>query len=140
VEGFEIRPVEDAKTLRTWVQVFIGGYGLPQAWAGMIFDTWTSLSLNSQMRNYLGFWNGIPVATSCLFFGGGAAGIYSVATLPEARGNCIGATLTLHPLLEAREAGYRIGVLQSSDMGYGVYKKLGFRHLCQIENFSLRLA
>jgi hypothetical protein len=35
--------------------------------------------------------------------------------------------------------GYRIGVLQSSEMGYGVYKKLGFRHLCQIEYFYCSL-
>jgi hypothetical protein len=42
-------------------------------------------------------------------------------------------------LLDAREKGYRVGVLQSSDMGFNVYKKLGFRHLCQIENFYLSL-
>ena len=63
------------------------------------------------------------------------AGIYDVATLPETRGRGLGSALTLAPLLDARQAGYRIGVLQSSEMGFGVYKKMGFRHLCQIENF-----
>jgi predicted GNAT family acetyltransferase len=61
-----------------------------------------------------------------------------VATLPEARGKGIGAVLTLGPLLDAREMGYRIGILQSSEMGFNVYKKLGFRHLCQIEYFHKR--
>ena len=91
------------------------------------------------MRNYLGYLNGEPVSTSCVFFGGGAAGIYNVATLPEARGKGLGAAITLQPLLDARQAGYRVGTLQSSDMGFNVYKKLGFRHLCQIENFYLSL-
>ncbi len=68
-----------------------------------------------------------------------AAGIYSVATLPEARGKGIGAAVTFRPLHNAREMGYRIGVLQSSELGYNVYKKLGFRHLCQIEYFHLTL-
>jgi len=45
----------------------------------------------------------------------------------------------LRPLLEAREMGYRVGVLQSSEMGFGIYKRLGFRHLCQIESFHLPL-
>jgi predicted acetyltransferase len=62
-----------------------------------------------------------------------------VATLPEARGKGIGAAVTLKPLHNARELGYIIGVLQSSEMGFNVYKRLGFRHLCQIENFYLKL-
>jgi predicted acetyltransferase len=79
--------------------------------------------------------NGKAVATSSLFLSGRAAGIYSVSTLPRARGKGIGAVLTLRPLQEAREMGYRVGVLQSSEMGFNVYKRLGFRHLCQIEYF-----
>jgi len=91
------------------------------------------------VQNYVGYLNGKPVSTSSLIYGGGAAGIYSVATLPEARGKGIGSAVTLKPLQDACEMGYRIGTLQSSDMGFNVYKKLGFRHLCQIENFYLSL-
>jgi hypothetical protein len=38
--------------------------------------------------------------------------------------------LTLFPLLQARERGYRIGTLQSTDMGLHVYQRLGFREYC----------
>jgi len=31
--------------------------------------------------------------------------------------------------------GYRAGVLQSSEMGFGVYRKLGFEKLCAMEHF-----
>jgi ribosomal protein S18 acetylase RimI-like enzyme len=101
----------------------------------MLFDVWSSLGCDFPIRNYLGYLNGKPVSTSCLFYGGGAAGIYSVATLPEARGKGIGAALTLKPLQDAHKRGYRLGTLQSSDMGFNIYKKLGFKHICQIENF-----
>lgn len=135
VDGLEIRAVMDEESLRTWAQIFTLGYGMPPDWEGIIFNVWLELGLDLPIRNYLGYLNGEPVSTSCLFLGGGAAGIYSVATLPEARGRGIGAALTLDPLLEAREMGFRIGVLQSSEMGFNVYKRLGFRHLCQIEYF-----
>jgi len=125
--------------MRTWANIFIHGYGLPPAWESITFDLWMQLGLDLPIRNYLGYLNGKPASTSTVFYGGGAAGIYCVSTLPEARGKGIGAAVTIKPLLDAQELGYRIGVLQSSEMGFNVYKKLGFRHLCQIENFYLSL-
>jgi len=38
----------------------------------------------------------------------------------------LGAGVTLEGLHEARELGYRIAVLQSFAMGFGVYRRLGF--------------
>jgi len=139
VDGLEIRVAGDAASIRTWTSVFVKGYGLPSAWESSTFELWMQLGLELPIRNYLGYLNGKPVSTCTLFFGGGAAGIYCVSTLPEARGRGVGAAITLQPLQEAREMGYRVGVLQSSEMGFNVYKKLGFRHLCQIENFYLSL-
>jgi ribosomal protein S18 acetylase RimI-like enzyme len=138
-DGLEIRSVDDEESLHTWTKVFVEGYGLPPAWEPIAFDLWLQLGLDLPIRNYLGYLNGEPVSTSTVFYGGGAAGIYCVATLPEARGKGIGAALTLKPLLDAREMAYRIGVLQSSEMGFSVYQKLGFKHLCQIEYFYLSL-
>jgi len=139
VGGLEIRVAADEESIRTWSTVFTAGYGLPLDWENLVFDAWLKLGLDLPIRNYVGYLNGKPIATATLFNGGGAAGIWSVATLPEARGKGIGAAITLKPLQDAREMGYRIGVLQSSEMGFNIYKKLGFRHLCQIENFYLSL-
>ena len=138
-DRFEIRSVADEESLHIWAKVFVNGYGLPRNWESIAFDLWRQLGLDLPIRNYLGYLNDEPVSTSTVFYGGGAAGIYCVATLPNARGKGIGAAITLKPLLEAREMGYRIGVLQSSEMGFNVYKKLGFRHLCQIEHFYLSM-
>lgn len=139
VDRLEVRVVADEESLRTWAHIFTVGYGLPSDWEDSVLDLWTKMGLDFPMRNYLGYWNGKPVSTSTLFLGGGNAGIYCVATLPEARGKGIGAALTLKPLQEAREMGFRIGTLQSSEMGFNVYQRLGFRHLCQIEYFYLSL-
>ncbi|MBV6457854.1 MAG: hypothetical protein HONBIEJF_00974 [Fimbriimonadaceae bacterium] len=61
------------------------------------------------------------------------AGIYCVATLQEHRRKGIGAALTALPLLAARELGFETGVLQSSEAGYPVYRKLGFEDSGQVQ-------
>jgi GNAT superfamily N-acetyltransferase len=50
-----------------------------------------------------------------------------VATLPNVRGRGIGRALTIAALEAGRSLGYRIGVLQASDDGLPVYRRIGFR-------------
>ena len=79
------------------------------------------------MRSYLAVLNGQAVGTSQLFLSAGVAGIYSVTCLPEARRQGVGAAITLAALLEARMMGYRISILQASEQGCNVYRRLGFQ-------------
>ena len=82
-------------------------------------------------RHYLASPDGTPVATSSLFLGAGIAGIHSVATVPDARGQGIGTAVTLEPLREARRRGYRLGALFSSEMAVNLYLRIGFREYCK---------
>ena len=71
--------------------------------------------------------DGTPVATSELFLGGGVAGIHGVTTVPEFRGRGIRTAMTLSPIIDALRRGYAIGVLFSSEMAVGIYRRLGFQ-------------
>ncbi|MGH2484401.1 MAG: GNAT family N-acetyltransferase, partial [Ktedonobacterales bacterium] len=75
---------------------------------------------------YLARLHGEPVATSALAPQAGVAGVFAVSTVAAARRRGIGAAVTLAPLLDGRDRGFHIGVLQSSQMGYSVYARLGF--------------
>jgi ribosomal protein S18 acetylase RimI-like enzyme len=130
-----IQRVEDRRTLAVWAHTFTQGYGLPETMTPVFLALLDSLGTGLPFRHYLGSLQDKPVAASTLFLGAGVAGIYNVATLAEARGQGIGSAMTLIPLHEARELGYRAGVLQSSEMGYLVYQRLGFQKLCQMEHF-----
>jgi ribosomal protein S18 acetylase RimI-like enzyme len=130
-----IQRVEDTQMLTVWAQTFIQGYGVPDTMTPAFLGLIESLGTALPFRHYLGLLDGQPVATATLFFGAGVAGIYNVATLTEARGRGIGSAMTLVPLYEAHDLGYRAGVLQSSEMGYSVYQRLGFQKLCQMDHF-----
>jgi ribosomal protein S18 acetylase RimI-like enzyme len=130
-----IKPVDNLEALQTWTGIFIKGYEIPEAAFLPFFELLAGLGLDLPIRHYLGYLHNQPVATASLFLGAGVAGIYNVATLAEARGQGIGAALTLKPLHEARQMGYHAAVLQSSEMGYRVYQRLGFRKLCVMDHF-----
>ncbi len=79
------------------------------------------------VRTFLARDGGRPVATSLAVLADDVAGLFNIATVPEARGRGLGRAVTLAALRDARAAGCRLAVLQSSEMGRGVYEKLGFR-------------
>ncbi|MHC4434723.1 MAG: GNAT family N-acetyltransferase [Planctomycetota bacterium] len=131
--GLTVEQVADVETLEQWCHCF--------EWPDFVEDAWldllTSIGLGAQspLRYYLGRLKGEPVAASLLFLGTHVAGIYNVATLPEARRQGIGTATTIAPLREARALGYRVGILQSSEMGFSVYRKIGFREYCKISTY-----
>ena len=133
--GVEILPVDDRSTLATWIDVFAEGYPIPAEMKPHFLTLLGDMGLDFPARNYLGLLDGLPVATSSLYLGAGVAGVLCVATLPAARRRGLGAAMTLRPLYEARELGYQAGILQSSQMGYPVYRQLGFQHVTAMEHF-----
>lgn len=127
-----IQRVSDGETLKTWLRIMTVGSEIPEEGLTLLLEMATNHGFkeDAAVHYYLGRLGDMPVATSLLYLGGGVAGIYNVATLPEARRQGIGGALTEAPLLEARAWGYRIGTLQSTPMGLNLYRRLGFREYC----------
>ena len=136
-QGLAIERVADPEALRAWCDSVSAGFGVPAVVTDGFFGFYSSLGFGSHFGNinYLGRLNGTVVATASLFMGAGVAGIYNVSTLPDARGKGIGSAMTLRPLLDARAMGYRVGTLQSTEMGAGVYRRLGFRQYCELSHY-----
>jgi GNAT superfamily N-acetyltransferase len=137
--GVAIQPAEQTKDLEQLARVLLAGFHFPEALAAPVIHGFTGAppAPEGTIRHYLARLEGTPVAATTLLLAAGVAGIYSVATVPEARGQGIAATLVAAALRDGRAAGYRIGVLQSSEMGYRVYQRLGFTQCCAFRHHVL---
>ncbi|HJP89967.1 MAG TPA: GNAT family N-acetyltransferase [Candidatus Limnocylindrales bacterium] len=135
----DVVPVTDAGTLDEFLQVIAADW---LEWTGgehneiqlRTLAAWRAqippkLPAEPVPFRWIGRVDGKVAATSRINIGAGVAGLYAISTLPAHRGHGYGRAMTIASLRAARQLGYRIGVLQASDLGYGVYKRLGFRDL-----------
>lgn len=128
-KALRIERVNDLATLRTWCS-----FTDQEEVSNALFELFSTIGfgLDRPIQNYLGWLDGEPVATASLVLAAGVAGICNVMTVPQAQRQGIGTMMTVAPLREARSLGYRVGVLQSSKLGLGVYLRLGFQEYCSV--------
>jgi len=131
-DGLEIILVSDDESLRQWIHVASVGFGVPSKMEEIWFEFFNYAACHTPFQTYLGLLDGKPVATSQLCNSAGVAGIYNVTCLPEARKRGIGSALVMRSLFDAGRVGMKIGVLQSSSMGYNAYRRLGFQNFGQL--------
>lgn len=96
-----------------------------------------ALSADVPLRDWIARLDGVPVAAAALFDSAGVAGIYNVATVPEARNRGIGRFITAAALAEGVARGHRVAVLGASEMGYPVYRRLRFREVSRLRSYAL---
>jgi GNAT superfamily N-acetyltransferase len=131
--------VTDPGTLDEFLEVIVADWlewtgGEPTDVQQRTLDAWRrqippKLAEEPVPLRWIGRVDGKVVATSRINIGAGVAGLYAISTLAAHRGHGYGRAMTIAALRAARDIGYRIAVLQASDLGYGVYKRLGFRDL-----------
>ena len=127
--GYELVRVGSGPESEEWVQLLAVGYGLPvglaRYFSPVAFGA-DSAQADAPLQFFAIRHAGAMVATSMCFLKDGLAGIYSVSTIPSERRKGLGEHATAEPLRLAARLGYRVGILQSSEAGHGVYRKLGF--------------
>lgn len=77
-------------------------------------------------RFYVGEWEGIAVTTGTGVTNGPSVGIFNIATPEEYRGRGFGAAVTARAVSDGLADGAEWSFLQSSQLGFEVYKRLGY--------------
>jgi ribosomal protein S18 acetylase RimI-like enzyme len=125
--GATVEVVRDAVAFRDWIGTMVAGFGMPPQ-IGDAYMAFATLGFGDDMptRGLLARVDGRPVATALGVLAGEGIVILNVATVPGERGRGIGRAVTLAAMHVGASAGARIAVLQSTELGYGVYRRLGF--------------
>ena len=90
------------------------------------------------VNSYLARLDGSPAAGLITHDHDGDCGIWAVATLPEARGRGLASVLLAHALADARERGCTTTTLEATQLGRGVYERLGYRPLGAVQMWEKR--
>jgi GNAT superfamily N-acetyltransferase len=137
--NFRVEVVSNLALLEVYTVTSTRGFGSSEEGTRIYHETYKNIGFGKHLpwQHFIGWLGDEPVAVSSLLLHAGVAGIFGVATVPEAQRQGIGAAMTLAPLCEAHQRGYRVGVLSPSEMGLGVYRRLGFRPYCTLRFYRL---
>jgi hypothetical protein len=130
----EIEPVADAASLRVYEQTAIRGFplsDLAQAPPGSLLDQ--RVLGERRLRFWIGRIDGQPVGTAAATLDSGLNGVSLIVTVPEARRRGVGAALTWCATLA--EPSWPAALL-ASDLGRGVYERMGFLPLLRFTLWS----
>jgi GNAT superfamily N-acetyltransferase len=138
VADLVINEIEEPAGLTVIKQLEMACFGSSEELAQNYCEMYTGVGFGqgTAWRHFSGWWQGKPVASTSLLFHAGVAGIFGVATAPEARRQGIARAMVLHAIEQARRAGYRIAILSPTEMSEGIYRRLGFRSCTKIRHFT----
>jgi GNAT superfamily N-acetyltransferase len=108
-------------------QIVERSFGLADGSVGAALTGWLEPA-----TAYVARVDGRPASCLTIVREGPDAGVFLVGTIPETRGRGLARRLLLHALHEARAAGASVSTLQSSRLGYPVYRRLGYVDLCRL--------
>jgi ribosomal protein S18 acetylase RimI-like enzyme len=132
--GLMVEAVEDDDAQDRWLSVMADGFGMNAAGREAMSRLASAVGYGPTRpwRRFVGSIDGRPVGTAGLMVTERVAGVYNVATIPDARRLGVGAAMTAVALREGRARGFEVAVLGASTKGYGVYRRMGFAEVCRV--------
>jgi GNAT superfamily N-acetyltransferase len=123
-DGLRIEIATTIEALRDHASMLRDGFGLPQEIIDRVVQP--ALLDVADLTVLVGRVDDEPVSCSLLAISGATAGVYNVATPERFRGNGYGEALTWAAVIEGAQRGCSHAVLQASDAGYPIYRRMGF--------------
>ncbi len=132
--GLRVEVVDDDHAQARWLSVMSDGFGMDANGREAMSRLAAAVGYGEDRpwRRFVGSIDGRPVGSAGLMTTERVAGVYNVATVPDARRLGVGAAMTAVALREGRSRGFEVAVLGASTKGYGVYRRMGFAEVCRV--------
>ncbi len=130
----ECRAVSDAESRAAFAGLTVSCFDIPVVVARAVYEP--EAAWHGAYRGYVGIVNGSPVSIVALVRAGGAMGVYSLGTIPAQRHKGYGEALLRAAVAIEQNVPDEPLVLESTEAGYRLYGRLGFR---DVTNFTVYL-
>lgn len=132
--ALQIEPVTTREELANWLPIYSQGFGTPPVIARESLDVLATLAFDipTGWKHFIVRQDGKIITISSLYINDEIGGLYNLVTSPEARGQGIGAAMTLGTFAIARDLGCRIATLQTTyPNALRLYHRLGMEVYCK---------
>lgn len=134
--SLEIEAVNDDRTRGAFAHIMSVAFDIPYSVCLAIYAA--ERAWMGELRGYVGFVNERPVTTAAAIVTGDVIGLYSVATVPECRRLGYAEAIMRKVMDDARRtAGIEHGVLQATQSGLSLYKRMGYE---AVTSFNVYIA
>lgn len=132
-ENFTVEKITSSGMMKEWGSVFQRGLKIPDDIIKQYIALYDKKGFSDDQpyKHFIGKMYNTAIASATLFIDDDSGGIYNLSVLPEFRGQGIATSMILNLLLMSQFYGCRISVLQSSEMMYNIYRRLGFQKLVE---------
>lgn len=140
-EGVEIREAREEQDLSELYGFAAWRWGVPEEFRPQLKNMIKQFNIGergSNTRFWMAWKDDAAISKIGLYNGSGSAGIYGVATKPEARGMGLASILMDVAMQAAREMGQKLCVLDSSPLAEKLYERLGFIRVSSIPLYSTK--
>ncbi|HZN14583.1 MAG TPA: GNAT family N-acetyltransferase [Acidimicrobiales bacterium] len=124
----------DAGTWGDHIAAIAKGFGVPTDLAGRLFGP--DIAIGDEYFAFNAYVDGEVASTAAAVVHDGVTGIYNVATPAAFRRRGLGEATTRAAIAEGCRRGCAIATLQSSEMGYSIYERMGFRTVATWRSFT----
>lgn len=134
----EIKKIAGEDHVQTWISLMAQSYALDKPGVEKFVRYLISNTAPENFLLYIGYYQGIPAATSAFIKRGSIMSMHLVGTLPEFRGKGLGFAVSHKPLWDAKNNGVEQCVLLASSMGKPIYEKIGFKEYAHYNVYQLK--
>ncbi|AHI66492.1 GNAT family N-acetyltransferase [Burkholderia thailandensis] len=141
--GFRVRQISEAGDVARFGALICALFDPPDPFVDAFYLHVAALEIDTAepLKLFLGEIDGRAVSTAALYLDAGTAHVFDISTAAHARRRGYARAITHFVLAHARDRlGADRAALQASPEGLNVYRRLGFRPVCEFRVYSNRAA